>query len=97
VKQSKYIDQAADRAPFICQSQSMNIFLDVPDFKKLNTVHFYTWKKGLKTGMYYLRTKPRANTQQFTIDPTKAKRNYASSTVSCNDDSNSGPCESCSA
>ena len=98
VKQSKYIDQAADRAPFICQSQSMNIFLDVPDFKKLNTVHFYTWKKGLKTGMYYLRTKPRANTQQFTIDPTKSKRNYAESTVSSNDEShNNGPCESCSA
>lgn len=98
VKQSKYIDQAADRAPFICQSQSMNIFLDVPDFKKLNTVHFYTWKKGLKTGMYYLRTKPRANTQQFTIDPSKSKKNYAESTVSSNDEShNNGPCESCSA
>lgn len=97
VKQSKYIDQAADRAPFICQSQSMNIFLDVPDFKKLNTVHFYTWKKGLKTGMYYLRTKPRANTQQFTIDPTKSKKNYAESTVSSNDESHNAPCESCSA
>lgn len=84
IKQKKYIDQAKDRGAFICQSQSMNIFMDEPSFNKLNTVHFYTWSCGLKTGMYYLRTKPKATTQQFTIDPTKSKANYEI-------------CESCSA
>ena len=58
------------------------------DFKKLNTVHFYTWKKGLRTGMYYLRTKPRANTKQFTVDPTKAEStvshiNISHTTTNC--------------
>jgi ribonucleoside-diphosphate reductase alpha chain len=76
ISQKKYIDQASDRGAFICQSQSMNIFLDDATFNKLNTIHFYTWTSGLKTGMYYLRTKPKANTQQFTIDPTKSKNNY---------------------
>ena len=87
IKQKKYIDQAKDRGAFICQSQSMNIFVDEPSFNKLNTIHFYTWTCGLKTGMYYLRTKPKANTQQFTIDPTKSKTNYDTNEV----------CESCSA
>lgn len=87
IKQKKYIDQAKDRGAFICQSQSMNLFVDDPTFNKLNTIHFYTWTSGLKTGMYYLRTKPKANTQQFTIDPTKSKTNYEPETA----------CESCSA
>tara|TARA_Y100000389_G_scaffold183450_1_gene200951 strand:- start:1533 stop:2396 length:864 start_codon:yes stop_codon:yes gene_type:complete len=93
IKQKKYIDQAKDRGAFICQSQSMNIFVDEPSFNKLNTIHFYTWTCGLKTGMYYLRTKPKANTQQFTIDPTKSKTNYDTT-------ESSDPhevCESCSA
>lgn len=89
IKQKKYIDQAVDRGAFICQSQSMNIFVDDPTFNKLNNIHFYTWNNGLKTGMYYLRTKPKANTQQFTIDPTKSKTNY--------DSSSHEVCESCSA
>jgi ribonucleoside-diphosphate reductase alpha chain len=89
IKQKIYIDQAADRGAFICQSQSMNIFLDDPNYNKLNTIHFYTWNKGLKSGMYYLRTKPKANTQQFTIDPKKSKSNIVSASQSV--------CESCSA
>ena len=78
-----------DRGAFICQSQSMNLFVDTPTLNKLNTIHFYTWNSGLKTGMYYLRTKPKANTQQFTIDPTKSKSNIVIDTEQ--------HCESCSA
>lgn len=92
IKQKKYIDQAADRGIFICQSQSMNIFLDNPTFNRLNQIHFYTWTKGLKSGMYYLRTKPKANVQQFTIDPTKSKSNYKT-----DEDVSQDICESCSA
>ena len=89
IKQKSFIDQAADRGAFICQSQSMNLFVDTPTLNKLNTIHFYTWNSGLKTGMYYLRTKPKANTQQFTIDPTKAKSN-----IVVDEEQH---CESCSA
>lgn len=91
IKQRKYIDQSADRGIYICQSQSMNIFLDDPNFNKLNQIHFYAWSKGLKSGMYYLRTKPKANVQQFTIDPTKSKTNYKT------EDTQHEVCESCSA
>lgn len=94
IKQKVYIDQAADRGAFICQSQSMNIFLDDPNYNKLNTIHFYTWHKGLKSGMYYLRTKPKANTQQFTIDPRKSKSNIVSADKL---ETSQSVCESCSA
>jgi len=63
------IDMAADRGQFICQSQSLNLFTAAPDFAKLSKMHFYSWKKGLKTGIYYLRTRPVAKAQQFTIEP----------------------------
>lgn len=65
------IDQAADRGIYICQSQSMNIFLDDPDISKLSNIHFYSWKKGLKTGIYYLRTRPAARVQSFTTEAIK--------------------------
>ena len=68
------IDMAADRGPFICQSQSMNLWMENPQYDKLTAMHFYAWSKGLKTGMYYLRTKAKAAAQQFTIDPTKNKK-----------------------
>jgi ribonucleoside-diphosphate reductase alpha subunit len=64
------IDMAADRAAFIDQSQSLNIFMAAPDTAKLTSMHFYGWKKGLKTGMYYLRTRPAADAIKFTIDLT---------------------------
>ena len=67
------IDMASDRGKFICQSQSMNLFIDKPDFSKLSSMHFYSWNKGLKTGIYYLRTKPVAAAQQFTIEPEKRR------------------------
>jgi ribonucleoside-diphosphate reductase alpha chain len=71
IKQKAVIDQAADRGIFICQSQSMNLYIEDPDYKKLTSMHFYAWSKGLKTGVYYLRSKPRAQTQKFTIEPPK--------------------------
>lgn len=73
IKQKILIDMAADRGAFICQSQSLNLFIDDPDFKKLSSMHFYAWSKGLKTGLYYLRSKPKAQAQKFTIDPSLNK------------------------
>ena len=63
------INLAADRAPFICQSQSLNLFVAEPSYSKLSSMHMYAWEKGLKTGCYYLRTKSVAKAQQFTVEP----------------------------
>ena len=63
------IDMAADRGPFICQSQSMNLWMEDPVYNKLTSMHFYAWEKGLKTGIYYLRRKAKHQAQQFTIEP----------------------------
>ncbi|MDX2305141.1 MAG: ribonucleoside-diphosphate reductase subunit alpha [Microscillaceae bacterium] len=68
VKQKNIVDMAADRGAFICQSQSLNIHMPDPTFAKLTSMHFYAWKKGLKTGTYYLRTKPAADAIKFTLD-----------------------------
>jgi ribonucleoside-diphosphate reductase alpha chain len=73
IKQRRVIDMAAARGPWICQSQSMNIYIEDADFKKLSSMHFHAWSKGLKTGCYYLRSRPKAQTQQFTIAPTQKK------------------------
>lgn len=59
---------AADRGAFICQSQSLNLFVDSPTASKLTSMHFYAWKKGLKTGMYYLRTQAATQAVQFTVE-----------------------------
>ncbi|KAL0880835.1 hypothetical protein ABMA27_002019 [Loxostege sticticalis] len=67
------IQMAADRGAFIDQSQSFNIHVATPNYGKLTSIHFYAWKMGLKTGMYYLRTKPAANAIQFTVDKAKVK------------------------
>ena len=85
ISQKKILDMAADRGAFICQSQSLNIHMGAPTTGKLTSMHFYAWKKGLKTGMYYLRTQPKAQAIQFTVDqaqlaattsnPTKAPLN----------------------
>ncbi len=64
------IDMSADRAVFICQSQSLNLWMEEPNYKSLTSMHFYAWSKGLKTGLYYLRRKPKHQAQQFTIEPT---------------------------
>ncbi|KAN0087482.1 Ribonucleotide reductase, barrel domain containing protein [Tylopilus felleus] len=73
ISQKKVIDMAADRGAFICQSQSLNIHLQAPTLGQLTSMHFYGWKKGLKTGMYYLRTRPAAQAIQFTIDQNTLK------------------------
>ena len=80
------IDMAADRGAFICQSQSLNLWMEDPTYNSLTSMHFYSWKQGLKTGIYYLRRKAKHQAQQFTIEPEK-KENNTSEDI----------CESCSA
>jgi len=69
IPQKTLIDMAAARGAFICQSQSLNLFMADPNYAKLTSMHFYGWKKGLKTGCYYLRTKAPVAAQKFTVDP----------------------------
>jgi ribonucleoside-diphosphate reductase alpha chain len=73
IKQRNLIDMAADRGAFICQSQSLNLFVDSPTNAKLTSMHFYAWKKGLKTGMYYLRTQAATQAVQFTVEKQGGK------------------------
>lgn len=68
IKQRNLIDMAADRGAYICQSQSLNLFVDSPTTSKLTSMHFYAWKKGLKTGMYYLRSQAATQAVQFTVE-----------------------------
>ena len=91
IKLRVIIDMSADRGKYICQTQSLNIFMEDPDFQKLSSMHFYGHSKGLKTGSYYLRTRPRAKTQQFTIDPEFARKK-----LKCAED-NGDSCVLCSA
>jgi ribonucleoside-diphosphate reductase alpha chain len=93
IKQKNVIDMSADRGIYICQTQSLNIFMEEPDFQKLSSMHFYSWSIGLKTGSYYLRTRPRAQTQQFTIDPEFIRNNNKKKCIEQND----GTCMMCSA
>jgi len=86
IKQKNLIDMAVDRGKFVCQSQSLNLFMAKPEFDKLTSMHFYAWSKGLKTGIYYLRTRPVVSAQQFTIDPRLALAS-----------NNEEVCENCSA
>jgi ribonucleoside-diphosphate reductase alpha subunit len=86
MSQKVLIDMAADRGAFVCQSQSLNIFMENPSMAKLSSMHMYGWKKGLKSGMYYLRTRAKAKPIQFTLDPVQA----------CRRDNPEG-CEMCSA
>ncbi|WP_339923976.1 ribonucleoside-diphosphate reductase subunit alpha [uncultured Cyclobacterium sp.] len=71
ISQKVIIDLAADRGAYVCQSQSMNLFLQEPNFGKLTSMHFYAWKKGLKTGIYYLRSKAASSAIQFTVDKSQ--------------------------
>ena len=71
------IDMSADRGAFICQSQSLNLFMENPTFSKLTSMHFYAWQKGLKTGMYYLRTRPAADPIKFTLSAKHQRVNYS--------------------
>ena len=74
IKQRTLIDMAADRGAYICQSQSLNLFIQDANFAKLTSMHFYAWKKGLKTGMYYLRTKSAADAVKFTVEQSYLKQ-----------------------
>jgi ribonucleoside-diphosphate reductase alpha subunit len=86
------IDMSADRGAFICQSQSLNLWLEDPTYKLLTSMHFYSWKKGLKTGIYYLRRKAKHQAQQFTIEPEAN-----SSELKNEPENEDGICEMCSA
>lgn len=74
ISQKSVLEMAADRGPFIDQSQSLNVHIQDPNFGKLTSMHFYAWKKGLKTGMYYLRTKAATSAIQFTVDKNKLEQ-----------------------
>ena len=84
------IDMAADRGAFICQSQSLNLWLEEPNYNTMTSMHFYSWTKGLKTGIYYLRRKPKHQVQQFTIEPEKNVNSEKEIT------DNENTCEMCS-
>jgi ribonucleoside-diphosphate reductase alpha chain len=71
ISQKSLIDMSADRGAYICQSQSLNVFMTAPNFAKISSMHFYAWKAGLKTGMYYLRTPAATEAIKFTVDMTK--------------------------
>jgi ribonucleotide reductase alpha subunit len=77
------IDMAADRGAFICQSQSLNLWMEDPNYKSLTSMHFYSWQKKLKTGIYYLRRKPRHQPQQFTIGPEAKNEDIAKEDEPC--------------
>jgi len=81
IKQKTVIDQSADRGPFVCHTQSLNLYLEDADMTKLTNMHFYGWKKGLKTGLYYLRTRPKAKTMSFNLDPNLVKKSASLQTV----------------
>jgi ribonucleoside-diphosphate reductase alpha subunit len=81
------IDMSADRGAFICQSQSLNLWMEDPTYNTLTSMHFYSWKQGLKTGIYYLRRKAKHQAQQFTIEPEAKEKNEEQDEI----------CEMCSA
>jgi ribonucleoside-diphosphate reductase alpha subunit len=87
IKQKSIIDLAIDRSPYVCQTQSMNLFFEEPTQTMLTSALFYGWKNGLKTGSYYIRSRPKVQAQQFTIEPTKNKK----------ENNNYESCEMCSA
>jgi len=101
ISQKAIIEQAADRGAYICQSQSLNIFMENANFGKLTSMHFYGWEKGLKTGMYYLRTKAATDAIKFTVEKNVAAEPAAEliedqqAAIACSLDDPDG-CEMCS-
>lgn len=102
ISQKAVIELSADRGAYICQSQSLNIHIQDPNFGKLTSMHFYAWKNGLKTGMYYLRSKAATSAIQFTVDkaaaslpaPTAAELEQKAADMACSIDNPDG-CEAC--
>jgi ribonucleoside-diphosphate reductase alpha chain len=103
IKQRTLIDMSRERGAYVCQSQSLNLFVDQPNFAKLTSMHFYAWESGLKTGMYYLRTKAAADAIKFTVDQMALQREIPvtvmvekqQAEIACSLD-NREACESCS-
>lgn len=101
ISQKAVIEMAADRGAYICQSQSLNIYMENANFGKLTSMHFYGWKKGLKTGMYYLRTKAATDAIKFTLDkavteqPSQKSIEEQQAAIACSLD-NPDSCEMCS-
>jgi ribonucleoside-diphosphate reductase alpha chain len=106
ISQKAIIDQAADRGAYICQSQSLNVFMENANFGKLTSMHFYGWERGLKTGMYYLRTKAATDAIKFTVDKSVVEETVAQTisnqsiedqqaAIACSLDNPEG-CEMCS-
>ncbi|MCB9306855.1 MAG: ribonucleoside-diphosphate reductase subunit alpha [Lewinellaceae bacterium] len=102
ISQKVIIDMSADRGAFICQSQSLNVFMESPTFAKLSSMHFYAWQKGLKTGMYYLRSKAATDPIKFTLSKkhqqkfvanAKASDPVVSATIPAKDDTTAAPVE----
>ncbi|WP_068597166.1 ribonucleoside-diphosphate reductase subunit alpha [Vaginella massiliensis] len=93
IKQKTIIDMAADRGAFICQSQSLNLFMAEPNMAKLTSMHFHSWKSGLKTGMYYLRTKAAADAIKFTVETVQSAEDKQAE-ISCSLD-NPEECIAC--
>ena len=96
ISQKAIIDQAADRGAYICQSQSLNIFMENANFGKLTSMHFYGWEKGLKTGMYYLRTKAATDAIKFTVDKSVVENTSSKSEEEACAIDNGDDCEMCS-
>ena len=99
IKQKIIIDMAADRGIYIDQSQSMNVFISQPTYKKLSSMHFHGWKRGLKTGMYYLRSQSSVQAQKFSVDVNLEKSTSSKKTTQpvmvCSRDN--PDCDSCGA
>ena len=96
IKMKTLIDMSADRGPFICQSQSLNLFVKNPTIQILTSMHMYSWDKGLKTGIYYLRSQAKHDAQQFTIEPEN-KSNSIDNENCDNENCNNEICDMCSA
>ncbi|XP_054158683.1 ribonucleoside-diphosphate reductase large subunit-like [Oppia nitens] len=90
ISQKRILEMAADRGAYIDQSQSLNVHIAEPSMAKITSMHFYGWKLGLKTGMYYLRTKPAANAIQFTVDKSKLTAKTGTATATGGGDKRSG-------
>lgn len=89
MKQKNLIDMSLDRGIYVCQSQSLNIFMNEPDFKKLTSMHFYSWSNGAKVSNYYIRTRAKSKIQKFTIDPEKERKilnENKKQKIECNDE-----------
>jgi ribonucleotide reductase alpha subunit len=97
LRQKSLIDLSANRGPFVCQSQSLNLFVTEPTFKKLSSMHFYAFRKGLKTGMYYLRTQSASTPVQVTLAQPATLAQPSAPTLAVQQPEDENGCLMCSA